>query len=298
MRARLKKADSAIPAKIRRVLALTGFLLPGFLSAVAFLAGPPDTDSQTGVVAYVYDGDTIKVRLDSGEGKSVRLIGVDSPELDDARETVRMSAFLAQRFVHAGLFGRTIQLTHDGQATDAYGRLLAYVWTGDTLFNETLLREGYARAYLKYAFDAARMQAFREAEAAARLGQKGLWRKDPPPVVGASEARRRMGQVVTVRFPCTKAFNRGRFHVLAPAESGEFEAVIARDVLSSFPGSLDFIGRTLEVTGFIEEFAGRPQIMIGVPLQVRAADSGAPSPFPFDTGRVMVYINGLAPRYP
>jgi micrococcal nuclease len=298
MRARPDPSVFMKRARVLAALALACLLLPGSVRPAAFPLSSSEPESLTGTVSYVYDGDTIKVRLDSGEEKSVRLIGVDSPELDDVHESVRLSAFLAQRFVHSRLYLRTVRLTRDRETTDAFGRLLAYVWTDGTMFNGTLLREGYAKAYLKYPFDASLMRAFREAEAEARLAGKGLWRKSPVPVIGAAEARERIGQVVTVRYRCARAFNRGRFHVLSPAEDDGFEAVVAREVLSSFPGSLDFAGRMLEVTGFVEEFAGRPQIMIGVPLQVRAVGPAAPIPFPFDTGPVMVYINVLAPRYP
>jgi micrococcal nuclease len=298
MRARPDPSVFMKRTKIVPALALACLLFPRCIRPGAVPPSPPEPESLTATVGYVYDGDTIKVRLDSGEEKSVRLIGVDSPELDDVHESVRLSAFLAQRFVHSRLYLRTVRLTRDRETTDAFGRLLAYVWTDGTMFNGTLLREGYAKAYLKYPFDASLMRAFREAEAEARFAEKGLWRKSPVPVIGAAEARERLGQVVTVRYRCARAFNRGRFHVLAPAEGVEFEAVVARDVLSSFPGALDFAGRMLEITGFVEEFAGRPQIMIGVPLQLRAADPAAPIPFPFDTGPVMVYINVLAPRYP
>jgi micrococcal nuclease len=298
MRARPDRSRLMKGAKVLPVFALACLLLPGTVQPVASPLSPPEPESLTGTVGYVYDGDTIRVRLDSGEEKSIRLIGVDSPELDDVHESVRFSAFLAQRFVYSRLYHRTVQLTRDRETTDAYGRLLAFVWTDGTMFNDTLVREGYARAYLKYPFDASLMQAFREAEAEARLAEKGLWRKSPVPVIGAAEARKRLGQVVTVRYRCARAFNRGRFHVLASAEDGGFEAVVARDVLSSFPGALDFAGRTLEITGFVEKFAGRPQIMIGVPLQVRTVAPRSSVRFPFDTGPVMVYINVLASRYP
>lgn len=264
---------------MRRAASLLAVIIAGLVSPS--LSGLPSAvrasrtpAALTGTVVYVYDGDTIKVRLESGEEKHIRLIGVDSAEPDDVRESVRFSAFLAQRFVHWKLNHRAVRLTLDAHPTDAYGRLLAYAWTDEPMmFNETLLREGYARAYLKYPFDEALMKGFREAEADARLAEKGLWRKAPLPVIGPEEAREHLGKVVTVCYRCGRVSNRGRFRIM-PSAAGGFEAVISRDVLEAFPGSLDFQNRVIEVSGFIEEFEGRPQIMIGVPLQVRAADSG------------------------
>jgi micrococcal nuclease len=224
------------------------------------------------MVTYVYDGDTVKVHLDSGEERRVRLIGVDAPEYNAPQESARLSAFLARRFTYSKLYQRPVRLTLDQQETDVYGRLLAYVWTDDrTLFNEVLVGEGYAYAYLKYPFDEAFRKRFQDAEAKARDEEKGLWRKEPYPIVGAAEAGRSLGRVVTVRFRCVRAFDRSRYRILAAAEGG-FEAVVPLDVLTTFPGSLEFENRALDVTGLVEEFRGRPQIMIGLPTQVRVAD--------------------------
>jgi micrococcal nuclease len=256
------------------ILSLPFILVLGLGAPAAGRQSPQASDSLGGTVTFIYDGDTIKVRLDSGEDRRVRLIGVDSPEYDDPQESVRLSAFLARRFAYSKLQQKPVRLTQDREKTDAYGRLLAYVWTDDrTTFNETLVREGYARAFLKYPFDEGWKKRFQAAEAEARQAEKGLWRRNPWPVIGAGEAGQRLGEVVTVRFRCVRSFDRSRFRVLVPAE-GEFEAVIPLDVLASLPGSLDFESRVMEVTGLVEEFKGRPQIVIGVPSQVRIADAG------------------------
>ena len=44
---------------------------------------------------------------------------------------------------------------------DRYGRLLAVVYTqsDNQLINERIIRQGYGHAYLKYAFDPARLRA-------------------------------------------------------------------------------------------------------------------------------------------
>lgn len=256
------------------ILSLTFILVLGLRAPTAGRQSPRASDSLGGTVTFIYDGDTIKVRLDSGEDRRVRLIGVDSPEYDDPQESVRLSAFLARRFAYSKLQQKPVRLTQDREKTDAYGRLLAYVWTDDrTTFNETLVREGYARAFLKYPIDEGWKKRFQAAEAEARQAEKGLWRRNPWPVIGAGEAGQRLGEIVTVRFRCVRSFDRSRFRVLVPAE-GEFEAVVPLDVLASLPGSLDFESRAMEVTGLVEEFKGRPQIVIGVPSQVRIADAG------------------------
>jgi len=216
--------------------------------------------SLKGTVTVVYDGDTVRVRLADRKDERVRLIGVDTPELDDAREQVRLMAFLAKRYTFSRLFQSTVEL------------LLAYIRTADgEMFNETLVREGYAHAYLKFPFDEAWKTRLKEAESAARRSGKGLWQGEPYPVIGAPEAGRHPGEILTVRFRCLRSFKRGGFHILE-AEGAEFDAVIPFEVFRSLPGSLDFSGRTIEATGLVELYKGRPQIMIGVPVQLKRVD--------------------------
>jgi micrococcal nuclease len=228
--------------------------------------------SLRGTVSSVIDGDTIRVRLAGGVSETVRLIGVDSQELDDAREGVRFMAFQAKRFVFGRLYQKTVELVPGPEARDQYGRLLAFVRMGDgEIFNLTLVREGYALAYLKFPFDESLRKELRAAEAEARRAGRGLWVREPYPVIAASEAAARPGVILTVRFRCRRSFRRGGFRLLE-ADEEAFDAAIPLDVFRSLPGSLDFEGRRLEATGLIELYKGRPQIVIGVPLQLKRID--------------------------
>lgn len=229
-------------------------------------------DESRGTVTYVYDGDTVKVRLESGEDKRVRLIGVDTPEYNDPDEEKRLLAFLARRFAAASLTRKDVRLTFDRESVDAYGRTLAYLWTDErTMFNETLIREGFGFAYLKFPFDEARKRRFAELEAEARKEGRGVWRKGSLPETSPAEVETALGKVIAVRFKCLKAFERSRFKVLLPSE-GRFEVLIPLDTLATFPGSLDYEGRTLLATGLVEDYRGQTQIMIGVPLQLRIVE--------------------------
>ncbi len=253
-----------------RPVPLAAAILLLVLSSAGFLSrGIPireEKDLRAEVTA-VYDGDTIKVKLTGGEETRVRLIGIDAPESADEREAVRMMAFLAKRFAYLRLYGKGIRLTLGPEPRDAFGRLLAFVWLEDGMsFNETMIREGFAFGYFKFPFDDALKTRFEAAEAEARRNGAGLWRREPWPQIGPEEAGLREGEIVTVRFVCAKAADRGGLRIL---DSGRnFQAVVPRDLLPAFPGSLAFEGRTLRVTGIIESFRGVPQIMIGLPGQI------------------------------
>jgi micrococcal nuclease len=70
--------------------------------------------------------------------------------------------------------GAAVRLETDVAPTDRYGRLLAYVWIGPILVNETMLRGGWAVLYtvppnVKYA------DRFIRAQNEARAHGAGLW---------------------------------------------------------------------------------------------------------------------------
>jgi micrococcal nuclease len=134
-------------------------------------------------VVRVIDGDTIEVER---FGK-VRLLGVDAPESVDPRREVQPFGREAALYTRARLLGRRVRLEFDPvRRRDRYGRILAYVFLPDgTLFNELLLRDGYAHVYTGHPFE--RMEQFLEAQREAREAGRGLWR----PPSGRSDAATR-----------------------------------------------------------------------------------------------------------
>ena len=95
-------------------------------------------------VIRVVDGDTIVVNYNGVEEK-VRMIGVDTPESvhpDSSKNTD--AGFAASEFTKVYLTDEEVELEFDVQQRDSYGRLLAYVYLDGEMFNEKLLRTGYA----------------------------------------------------------------------------------------------------------------------------------------------------------
>ncbi len=142
-------------------------------------------------VIKVYDGDTFKCRLESGEEVKVRLIGVDTPESRRNRKAYRdaeRSGKSVEEIVRLGRKasaftkklippGTVVYLETDVQLHDRYGRLLAYVYLPDgRMLNEVLVEEGYATAYtvppnVKYA------ERFVQLQREAMKKRKGLWKE-------------------------------------------------------------------------------------------------------------------------
>ena len=101
-------------------------------------------------VVSVYDGDTIKVEALHWPGHtwsgSVRLLGVDTPELRGKCPEEKAAAIAAREFVKA-ILGIHI-LLHNVKLGKFAGRVLATVQieTGEDL-SELLIEEGHARPY-------------------------------------------------------------------------------------------------------------------------------------------------------
>ena len=160
----------------------------------------------SGTVLTVYDGDTIKVRFPDGSEARVRLIGVDAAELDDPREEVNLKAQLAKRFSFFHLYQKRITLSYDQTLVDRHGRVLAYVWLdGQALYNEFIIREGFAAAFFAFPFRKDYQDRFREAQKEAREQGRGFWMDGEPEVISSSEARLHLGKLISVRFLCSRA---------------------------------------------------------------------------------------------
>jgi len=148
----------------------------GALLTVMACSSRLDQDSLNKPVARVtkvVDGDTLHV-LYRGREDRVRLIGVDTPEVPWFGGRGQCFGPEAARYTASRLGGRVIWLQFDLQFRDRYGRILAYVYLGQELFNLTLVRMGYADA--DPVPPNMRMAAtFAAAEATARASDLGRW---------------------------------------------------------------------------------------------------------------------------
>jgi micrococcal nuclease len=138
-----------------------------------------DDDTQSGTrpsfgggharVTKVTDGDTIHL----GELGSVRLIGIDTPEVYGGVECFgRRASRFAKRLMP---LGTRVRYRVGVEERDRYGRLLAYVWLPDgRMVNEVMVEEGYAQP-LTIPPNVEFADAFRAAARAARQAGLGLW---------------------------------------------------------------------------------------------------------------------------
>jgi micrococcal nuclease len=165
-------------------LALFGLIVLAGTSGSGLLGRDEDDrlDADVGGrVVRVIDGDTIRVRLnDPAQSRTVRYIGVDTPESVAPGEPVECFGKAASDFNRRLVAGKRVRLVLGRERRDRYGRLLAYVHVqGGPLVEDELLRRGYART-LTIAPNDDRARHFAALEREARNERLGLWGACPP----------------------------------------------------------------------------------------------------------------------
>ncbi len=130
------------------------------------------------VVSKVIDGDTLKVKK-NGEEKTIRLLGINTPETVDPRRPVECFGKEASDYMKNIASDQVVRIELDPTQgeVDKYGRTLAYVYLSQgTFLNQKMIEDGYAFEYtyhLAYKYQ----EAFKKAEKTAREKFRGLWQK-------------------------------------------------------------------------------------------------------------------------
>lgn len=130
-------------------------------------------------VTKIVDGDTIKVDI-GGSIETVRMIGVDTPEIKDPRKTVQCFGKEASEKTKELLENQMVRLEADSTQTDRdkYSRLLRYIYLENgTFINKKLIEEGFAFEYtyqVPYFYQA----EFKAVQKLAEINNLGLWNEN------------------------------------------------------------------------------------------------------------------------
>ena len=136
----------------------------------AFLIGGAPTAYAASNVSKVVDGDTITM----SNGEKVRLIQIDTPELASkecygSQAKVELTKLLSQ--------ASEVSLTSDPNLdeVDKYGRLLRYVFIGNTNLNLKLIEIGAAAPYFYRGEKGIYAAQFLKAAQTAQKRKLGMW---------------------------------------------------------------------------------------------------------------------------
>ncbi|MDD5561051.1 MAG: thermonuclease family protein [Candidatus Omnitrophica bacterium] len=175
------------------LLALTGYFFGDNLGLPfkhkegfrGYVSSGDNDDYGNPLVTRVVDGDTLKLE----NGKFLRLLGIDTPEMHESAKLFRDARRTGQKaeeikklgrqsyeFTKQLAQGKRVRLEFDKERYDKYGRILAYVYLPDgRLLNALIVEEGYA-SLMNYPPNVKYADLFSRLYRQARENKRGLWR--------------------------------------------------------------------------------------------------------------------------
>lgn len=236
---------------------------------------------ETGFVSRIKDGDTVIVN-----GENVRLLGMNTDERGYPCYKE------AKTRLEELILNKEIQLESDGEDKDQYQRYLRYIILDKQNINLQLVQEGLAIAMFfpenqKYKTE------ILEAEKNARENKIGCkWKNlednnqpnnqednnfpiqeetqepiDPDSnTIHVCNTQKYYGQEIIVQGKVSGVFKSDTNTVFInfekPYPNQCFTAVIFSSLLTNFPNYEAYNGKTLKITGKIEEYNGKPEIIL------------------------------------
>jgi endonuclease YncB( thermonuclease family) len=175
----------ALLAEIFKRAPLSGAFLLFLLILPSFSLAQSCSPCSAGLsgVASIYDGDTLRLE----DGRRVRLIGVNTPELGRGQGIADEPNALQAKHLLETLVersGGSIRVCQDAEARDRYSRQLAHLYDRDgKSINRELLLQG-AGYQIAVPPNLRNHGCYNDAEKKARKDRKGVWRR---PIEDASE---------------------------------------------------------------------------------------------------------------
>ncbi len=159
----------------------------------------PPGELEPAMVTQIYDGDTLRL----GDGRRIRILGINAPELGRdgaADQPYARDAMRAVETFFAG--GRQAFLVFDRELQDHYGRYLAHVYRRDGANLERYLLVRGLGYQIAIPPNLALTDCLAQAEREAREARKGVWRLVPVPAANVRTGgfQRVLGKVSSVAF--------------------------------------------------------------------------------------------------
>jgi endonuclease YncB( thermonuclease family) len=224
-------------------------------------------------VDYVHDGDSVRL----ADGRPLRLIGIDTPELArDGRPDQPLAREARDRLrdlLRAN--GMRLGLHFDAERVDRYGRLLAHAYLTDgRSVTATLLAEGLATQLVVPPNDAW-WTCNREAEVEARTARRGLWALPGWTAREAVHLDPDSGALVLVRGRVTAVQTR-RSGTRVVLEGG-LVAWVPRVAVVQFDPLESLVDRRVEVRGRLRRYREEWQITVRHPFALTRVSVQTPN---------------------
>ena len=215
-------------------------------------------------IQYVYDGDTVKLV----DGRKIRLLGINTPEVEGRNKNEEAGGEEAKHWLTNALKGKRVRLVLDSEQKDKYGRTLAYLFTEDGLhLNLELVRLGLASLSIfppNLLYSDELLRAQNEAEKDSRdIWSRPEYRIKPASSLRAGNHRgwqRISGRVKKIRTT-------RKYVYLSLSERVDFR--IERANLALFPNPNSYVGKQVEIRGWLNRSKERYSMLIRHPSSVK-----------------------------
>ena len=213
------------------------------------MACPTGQPDELATVRYVHDGDTIHLE----DGRKIRLIGINTPELEhddtpaQAFATEARDALIAAITAHNNRVG----LVYGAEGHDRYNRTLAHLFTPDgENVQAQLLLQGVATA-IAHPPNTAFSECYARQEKTARCNGAGIWSNPKQAVLNATDldAESKGYHLVTGKVEHISQTTKGVWIFMSELMLG-----IPRQHLADFDQAelLSLRGKKLTVRGWIQ----------------------------------------------
>jgi micrococcal nuclease len=215
-------------------------------------------------VKTVYDGDTVLLE----DGRKIRLLGINTPEVQHKNKVADAGGEQARLWMIHKLQHVKVRLETDVEKTDKYGRTLAHLFTEKKEhINLSLLKAGLAAISI-YPPNLLYVNEMVAAENKAEQDKLGIWQRPeyaPIPVGNLTETghpgwSRMVGKVVSIRNTAKSIYL---------VFSSQFEVRIERKWLFLFPDINGYLGKTIEVRGWLNKNKKHFSLLIRHPTAIR-----------------------------
>lgn len=199
-------------------------------------------------VERVFDGDTIAL----ADGRRIRFLGVNTPEVAGRNKNAETGGERAKVWLKQTLEGKQVSLQYDVEKEDKYQRTLAYVFIdGKRNINVELVERGLATVNI-YPPNFRYLDALLAAQSRAEKQKLGIWAEADYVARGFDAInddnykgwKRLTGRVTALKQ--TAKYSYLQF-------SRDFAVKIDNQMLSLFPDLQGYVGKQLEVRGWINK---------------------------------------------
>jgi len=239
--------------------------VPWLPSAGAVCSPPAHVDEYVRV-AYVYDGDTVRLQ----DGRKVRFVGINAPELAHDGHPAEPLAQAARQALKALLAANPrVGLRFGAQHFDHYHRVLAHLFTDKgRSIHAWLLEQGFA-ASIAIPPNLWHQACYQQAERLARQEKRGIWAL---PYYLPLSAKRLDGRVRGFHLISgrVRKLSRSRKSIWLKLDDG-VDLRIARQDLQYFERQNfeRYVGQRVEARGWLHPYRNRTVLRIRYPFALQ-----------------------------